>query len=173
MTIARSFAAYALVTLVAVTVVAEIPPRHPFPQNLPYVQGSLRPDHRSVELLNSDVKFAYRRWRPRYLRQAGVEADGHPRYRVTMGNSSNARTVSEGQGYGMIIVALMAGEAEDARTIFDGLWEYFNDHRSSIDNHSADRPCTADGPVSGLCGCPEWVHRLARARTPRLPRGSE
>lgn len=137
-------APFALAVLIAALAAAEAPPRHPFPQNLSYIGGSLKPSHRSVELLNGDVVFAYRRWQLRYLRQAGVEAGGHPRYRVTMGTSSNARTVSEGQGYGMIIIALMAGEAEDARTIFDGLWEFFNDHRSSIDSRLMDWSVNAD-----------------------------
>src|SRR5262249_32577986 len=43
------------------------------------------------------------------------------------------RTVSEGQGYGMIIVAIMAGHDPDAQTIFDGLWRFVRDHPSHID----------------------------------------
>lgn len=144
MNVARRVGVQVLVVLIAVVAAAEAPPRHPFPQNLQYVEGSLRPDHRSVELLNDDVRAAYRRWWLRYVQQAGVEADGQPRYRVAMEVSPHARTVSEGQGYGMIIVALMAGDAEGARTIFDGLWEYFNDHRSSIDDRLMDWSVNAD-----------------------------
>lgn len=73
-----------LIVLVAAAAAAEDPARHPFPQNLSYIGGSLKPSHRSVELLSSDVVFAFRRWRGRYLHLAGVEADGHPRYRVTL-----------------------------------------------------------------------------------------
>lgn len=128
----------AFVVLFALTAAAESSPRHPFPQNLPYVEGSLKPDHRPLEDLNDDVRAAYRRWKLRYLRPAGAETDGHPRYRIATAASLNARTVSEGQGYGMIVVALMAGHEPDARAIFDGLWEFFNDHRSSIDDRLMD-----------------------------------
>lgn len=95
-------------------------------------------------MLNDDIRASYRRWRVRYLHQVGVEADGHPRYRVAISASHQARTVSEGQGYGMVIVALMAGEDEEARTLFDGLWEFFNDHRSSTDDRLMDWSVEAD-----------------------------
>ena len=40
--------------------------------------------------------------------------------------------VSEGQGYGMMIAAYMAGYNPDAKTIYDGLYNYYRAHLDSI-----------------------------------------
>jgi len=113
-------------------------PRYPYPQNVAYLSGSLVPSQRPLDQLNEEVAAAYWRWKGSYLVQAGTEADGHPRYRVRMGTSTNDPTVSEGQGYGMLIAALMAGEDDDAQTLFDGLWEYRADHPSENDPRLMD-----------------------------------
>jgi endoglucanase len=119
-------------------------PRFPFPQHVQHSAGTILPNHRSQALLDQDVRDAYADWKASFLAQAGTEGDGHPRYRVKVGPAAGDRTVSEGQGYGMLIVALMAGHEPNARTLFDGLWEYFNDHRSSIDNRLMDYSVNAD-----------------------------
>ena len=57
-------------------------------------------------------------------------------YRVAFGKPgtpAHNTTVSEGQGYGMVIVPLMAGHDPEAQTIFDGLWSYALTHRSCGD----------------------------------------
>lgn len=113
-------------------------PRFPYPQNVSYVAGSLVPSQRPLDQLNGEVAAVYRRWKDSYLVQAGTEADGHPRYRVRMGTGSGDPTVSEGQGYGMLITALMAGEDDDAQTLFDGLWEFRADHPSDNDSRLMD-----------------------------------
>ncbi len=46
--------------------------------------------------------------------------------------------MSEGQGYGMLIVAYLAGSDPRAQEIFDGLWEFALDHPSSIDPRLMD-----------------------------------
>ncbi len=106
--------------------------RRPFPQHVVYAAGSIRPNHRSQAQLDDDVRAAYDRWKANYLREAGT-ADGHRLYRVSYGSVNPDRTVSEGQGYGMIIVALMAGYDPDARAIFDGLWRFARAHPSNVD----------------------------------------
>jgi len=63
----------------------------------------------------------------------GIDSDGHPRYRVRVGRALGEPTVSEAQGYGLIISALMAGFDPAAQTIFDGLLEFSLDHPSAID----------------------------------------
>ncbi len=124
--------------LVGLSSVDAATPRRPFPQNVPYAVGSLFPNHLTTEEINDDVRAAFWRWRAAYVEQAGVEADGRPRCRIKLGRSADEATVSEGQGYGMVIMALMAGEDPDAQTVFDGLWEFFNDHRSEIDPRLMD-----------------------------------
>lgn len=112
--------------------------RYPFPQHVTYPTGTLAPSHRNQAQLDADVVAAYGRWKAAYLATAGTEADGHPRYRVKTGTAAGSETVSEGQGYGMIVVAHLAGSDMTARTIFDGLWEFALDHPSSIDGRLTD-----------------------------------
>ena len=52
---------------------------------------------------------------------------------MNAGPEAPAHTVSEGQGYGMVIVALMAGHDPAAHERFDGLARYVLDHPSSVD----------------------------------------
>ena len=113
-------------------------PNRPFPQHTTYSSGTIKPSHRTQAQLDDDVRAAYDRWKTNYLLQAGTEPDGRARYRVSAGVIQATDTVSEGQGYGMVIVPLMAGYDPDAQTIFDGLWEYFNDHRSNVDGRLMD-----------------------------------
>ncbi|HRC87047.1 MAG TPA: glycosyl hydrolase family 8, partial [Thermoanaerobaculia bacterium] len=113
-------------------------PRLPFPQHRVYAPGSLRPTVRNQTQQDADVLAAYQSWKSRYLAQAGTEPDGHPRYRVKTGTAAGSTTVSEGQGYGMLIVVHMAGADPDAQTIFDGLWEFALDHPSTIDSRLMD-----------------------------------
>ncbi|MCP4006499.1 MAG: hypothetical protein GY725_20160 [bacterium] len=119
-------------------------PMHPFPQHEQYALGTLRPNHVAQSALDSDVRNLYDAWKTRYLDQNGTEGDGHPRYRVTVDRDPNANTVSEGQGFGMLIAVLMAGHDPAAQTIFDGLWEFALDHRSSIDSRLMDWKVAAD-----------------------------
>jgi cysteine-rich repeat protein len=128
----------ALAVALAVTGAAAAPPQHPFPQHVPLAPGTITPTHRSQATLDDDARALYDAWKSRYLAQAGTESDGHPRYRVRTGRGANKPTVSEGQGWGMILAALMAGHDPGAQTIFDGLWEYRLDHPSTIDARLMD-----------------------------------
>jgi endo-1,4-beta-D-glucanase Y len=106
-------------------------PQHPFPQHIKYAPGTIRPNQRTQAQQDNDVRSFYNHWKSTYL----IAVSGIPaRYRVSFGKGDPSRTVSEGQGYGMIITALMAGYDLNARAIFDGLWYFVRDHPSSIDN---------------------------------------
>lgn len=113
---------------------------HPFPQHVPYAPGSILPDHRTQEQLDEDVRKFYEDWKSKYLADAGVSETGAAMYRVAFGKDEPgySTTVSEGQGYGMMIVPVMAGYDPDAQKIFDGLWEFVNAHRSEIDPRLMD-----------------------------------
>ncbi len=117
----------------ASTAVPATAPRHPFPQHVSYAAGSIRPDHRSQAQLDDDVRAAYERWKANYLREAGTDGEGHTLYRISYGSVNPDRTVSEGQGYGMIIVALMAGYDSQAQALFDGLLRFALAHPSNVD----------------------------------------
>lgn len=110
--------------------------QRPFPQHLVYAPGTIRPNHRTQGQQDADVRAAYELWKANYLVSAGTGVDGSPRYRVAFGKPGTAnysKTVSEGQGFGMIIVALMAGYDAKAQTLFDGLWRYSRAYPSESD----------------------------------------
>ena len=97
---------------------------HPFVQAIKY--------HDSVVLALSQKQRAknvgayYDRWKKDFL----IHEKGM--YRIASEKKNPSRTVSEGQGYGMLIVALMAGYDQDAKEIFDGLYRFCKAHPSEI-----------------------------------------
>ena len=109
------------------------PPQHPFPQHVVYSPGSIKPNHRSQSQLDDDVRAFYDYWKSRYLVYAGTNDQGEPMYRVSYGDTNPDRTVSEGQGYGMVITAIMAGYDPQAQDYLDGLWRYARAHPSDVD----------------------------------------
>ena len=113
---------------------ADANPRYPFPQHLTYAPGTIRPNHHGQAEQDADVRGYYDQWKASYLVAAGSDPEGHTLYRVSFGSSDPGRTVSEGQGYGMVIVALMAGHDPDAQDLFDGLWYFVLAHPSSVDS---------------------------------------
>lgn len=111
-----------------------------FPQHVVYAPGSILPNHRTQEELDNDVRVFYDYWKLEYLIEDGSSDDGFPMYRVAFGKSEDAQgtTVSEGQGYGMMIVPIMAGHDPDAQIIFDGLWAFARAHPSEVDSRLMD-----------------------------------
>jgi endo-1,4-beta-D-glucanase Y len=112
----------------------------PFPQHVTYAPNSILPDHRTREQLDDDVRAYYDYWKANYVADAGTDANGISMYRVVLGKDEPTRstTVSEGQGYGMLIVPIMAGYDPDAQMIFDGLWAFVKAHPSEIDPRLMD-----------------------------------
>ncbi len=84
----------------------------------------------SAPRANLDAATAafYDGWKERYLVE-GCEP-GHLRVR-TEGSAAHY-TVSEGQGYGMLIAVYMAGHDPEARDVFDGLYRYARAHPSAL-----------------------------------------
>ena len=103
-------------------------PKRPFPQHTRYASGTILPSHRVQAQLDDDVRAYYAVWKSTFLKQDGSL------YRVSFGSTNPARTVSEGQGYGMVIVAMMAGHDPDAQQIFDGLWKFARKYPSRGDS---------------------------------------
>ncbi len=122
-----------LVSLYPVLLTAASPPARPFPWHVDYAPGSITPDF-SQTSLDNDVRAFFDRWKADYLVSAGRAPNGTPMYRVIHSKTTPQETVSEGQGYGMIIMAVMAGHDPAARTIFNGLWAFAGQHPSSIDH---------------------------------------
>ena len=103
-----------------------------FPQNLSY-EDCIKPNHKSQDELNSDVKSYYTYWKNKYVKisNGGTPGGG---YYVSMkgtGGDGSEITTSEAHGYGMIIFALMAGADQQAKKYFDGMYNMFDKHRST------------------------------------------
>ncbi len=107
-------------------------PAHPFPVHNTYAPGTIRPDFAQT-VMDNDVRTFFDHWKVDYLAKAGTAPGGTTMYRVIHSKNKPQETVSEGQGYGMIIMVHMAGYDPDARTIFDGLWSFARQHPSSVD----------------------------------------
>lgn len=122
-----------LLSLVVCLSSAMAAPQYPFPQHMTYAPGTIRPNHRTQTQQDNDVRAFYNAWKADYVLPAGTAPSGYPMYRISFGANNPGRTVSEGQGFGMIIVALMAGHDAAARRIFNGLWEFSRQYPSAID----------------------------------------
>jgi len=143
-----------------------VQPMRPFPQHVAYASGTLRPSGFSQAEQDAHVRRFYERWKAEYLVAAGTTGDGVPRYRVAFGRGSSA-TVSEGQGYGMVIVALMAGHDPHAQALFDGLWAFARAHPSGIDQRlmtwKVDGGVAVAGNASAFDGDADMAYGLLLA----------
>ncbi len=111
---------------------ARDPGQRPFPQHGAYAAGTIQQNAYSQDEMDEDVRDFYAYWKDRYVLSAGRTAAG-PLYRISFGKRRSEKTVSEGQGYGMIIVAIMSGADPNAHKIFDGLWRFARQHPSHND----------------------------------------
>ncbi|MDX3661200.1 glycosyl hydrolase family 8 [Streptomyces sp. ID05-26A] len=91
-----------------------------------YAAGTLRPSG-ATSTLDAAVVDYYQRWKSAFVRQNC----GNGWYQVISPDADHPY-VAEAQGYGMVVVAQMAGADPDARRIFDGLVKWKIDHPSSI-----------------------------------------
>lgn len=124
----RKVALFAAVSVSVTAVLAGAGPAaaasvaRPFPAHVTYQTG-VRPSASQAEQ-DAAVKKQYDSWKKTYLRQA---CGGYLVWATD--DAPNKGTVSEAQGYGMNIVPLMAGYDDQAKTIFDGMWKFVQDHR--------------------------------------------
>jgi len=98
----------------------------PFPQHVHYFAGTIRPNHVSQQQLDKTVAAFYTRWKERYVNTGCDKGQNY----IWFERPGNKQCVSEGQGYGMMIVALMAGYDPSAKATFDGLYRYYKAHPS-------------------------------------------
>ncbi len=102
-------------------------PSQPFGSHaLAYASGTVLPSG-PLGKLDADTRAFYDDWKAAYLKQGC----GDGRYYVAF--DGGALTVSEAHGFGMVILAMIAGHDPDAKTEFDGMLGYFEDHPSDID----------------------------------------
>jgi endo-1,4-beta-D-glucanase Y len=111
------------------------------------------------------VRAFYDYWKDQYVVSEGTTPGGDPLYRISFGRTDPTVTVSEGQGYGMVIVALMAGYDPQAQVIFDGLWRFARANPSGIDSRlmTWHVPIGASGNDSAFDGDADIAYALLLA----------
>jgi len=97
--------------------------KYPFPRNANYAYGIKAS---SLYASSDDVQAAYTSWLSRYQEgTCGSEACA----RITFDDATY--TVSEGIGYGMLIMVYMDNATNNTQAKFDKLWTYYKANRNS------------------------------------------
>ncbi|MCR2821437.1 glycosyl hydrolase family 8 [Lederbergia panacisoli] len=131
-------------------------PQKVFPQHVAYAEGSIKPNHISQQEMDATVIKMYKEWKEKYLTEDPSDknlkyvwySDGDPEW-----YPDGEVTVSEAHGYGMMIVAMMAGHDPLAQEDFDSLYRYFRAHPSEINsNLMAWQQGLVDGKVVDING---------------------
>jgi endo-1,4-beta-D-glucanase Y len=103
---------------------------HPFGSHAGYAaSGIVFPGQHAPAELDAAAAAFYDEWKSRYFVPGCAEGQAY----VEAQADNGAWIVSEGVGYGMIFMAIMAGHDPDARTQFDALFRYYRAHPSVID----------------------------------------
>src|SRR4051812_43790415 len=105
----------------------------PFPQALTY-PNCIKPNNVTQTAMNTSVSSYYTYWKGKYLKNdlASLPGGYYVKGEITGGaDGYTPLGSSEGQGYGMIISVLMAGNDANAQTIFDGLFKTARAFKSS------------------------------------------
>ncbi|MCK9523121.1 MAG: glycosyl hydrolase family 8 [Proteobacteria bacterium] len=129
-----------------------------------YAAGSALPDL-SFSRMSENVAAFYDTWKAKYL--GNSSACGNDRYFVNA-ILDNRISVSEGHGYGMLIMAYMAGHEPLAQQYFDGMVRYYQDHPSGINDAlmswAQNSSCNnVDGNASATDGDMDMAYALLLA----------
>ncbi len=106
-------------------------PQKPFPQNVKYFAGVIKPNGLSQTQLDDEVRSFYTQWKKRFVKNVPGKTESY----IWFEGKDKKQCVSEGQGYGMIITTLMAGCDPGAKTTYDRLFNYYRAHPSGRGKH--------------------------------------
>ena len=119
---------FSFLSVVLVTLCSSINAQNkPFPQQKNW-PNCIKPNVSQAQL-NDDVASFYEQWKSLYLRETNM-VGGYYVHGECTGCTEPAKGTSESHGWGMLITALMAGHDTNAKIYFDGLYKYFDQHRS-------------------------------------------
>lgn len=104
----------------------------PFPQQMDWA-GCIKPNNITQAQMNADIISFYETWKSDFLKPTNMPG-GYYIYGDCTGCTVPSKGTSEGHGYGMLITALMAGYDSNAKTYYDGLYNFFDQHRSINNN---------------------------------------
>ena len=108
-------------------------PSRPFPQHTVYSKHCIKPSNRSQAEMDKSVELFYEKWKKAYVRNNCADTQQYYVFddeEKESGDKFQSICVSEGQGYGMLIMAMMAGYDSQAKTIFDGMYRFYKAHPS-------------------------------------------
>lgn len=108
-----------------ITIFAQ-PSAKPFPQHVKYTVGVIKPNLVSQLVLDNTVAGRYDQWKTRFVKNVPGKAESY----IWFEEKDKKQCVSEGQGYGMVITALMAGYDPSAKQTYDRLFNYYKAHPS-------------------------------------------
>jgi endo-1,4-beta-D-glucanase Y len=124
---------------------------HPFGSHtFSYPPGSILPSGTPSELDDAVASF-YAKWKSSLVKEACggyyVQSNGGA------GAAPNTMTISEAHGYGMVVLAMMAGRDPDAQKIFDGMYAFFRKFPSVNNPDLMDWEVHTDctGPADTIC----------------------
>lgn len=103
----------------------------PFPQHVQYTKGCILPNRVSRQKLDNSVIGFYWQWKKRYVKAGVAKGQSY----IWFQTPGKKQCVSEGQGYGMLITALMAGADAEAKITFDALFNYYKAHPAKTGQH--------------------------------------
>lgn len=103
----------------------------PFPQHVPYAKGTIEPNQFTQPQLDKAVEQFYTQWKARYIKTVPNKSESY----IWFEDKDSKQCVSEGQGYGMGIVALMADYDPSAKITYDNLYRYYRSHPSDRGPH--------------------------------------
>ena len=103
--------------------------KRPFPQSMNF-DNCIKPEVNEVNMAYYISEY-YKYWRDTYMKPSGSTTGGYYIYAQGTGGPGTV-TVSEAQGYGMIVFVLMAGTGTyadtDAKKYFDGMFKFLKAH---------------------------------------------
>ena len=97
------------------------------PHQAKYRDDVILPNISSSQVMEDSLISFYQAWKTKYLKRDDCVGDGL--YVLFDEGEKNKKCVSEGQGYGMVIVAYMAHWDLSARATFDSLFAYYKENR--------------------------------------------
>jgi endo-1,4-beta-D-glucanase Y len=154
--LAIAIACFAPAVMAQPKVQSKVHANKPFPQQENF-KNCIKPNHLAQTTLNEDVVRYYTQWKKSYLRRTDMPG-GYYIHGEATNNKVPSKGTSEGQGFGMIITAIMAGQDDSAKIYFDGLYRFFDTHRSilndelmgwtvAIDERTNSFDCATDGDL--------------------------
>jgi len=112
----------------------------------------------SQAAMDQQVTTAFLDWQARYVTAKGCPAG---LYRVHCGEAYDFQTVSEGIGWGMLFMVLLANETNYNQQYFDGLWQYYQHYANETGLMSWK--ISASGEVLGRDSATEADENVAMA----------